>query len=612
MAVHQDHEQGSMRNFAIIAHIDHGKTTLTDRLLEYTKTVAPKEQKERLLDSNPIEKERGITIKLAPVRMSYKLPDNLKEIFNFELCTLNLIDTPGHVDFSYEVSRSLAACEGTILLVDATQGIQAQTLAHAREAMDLGLTLIPTLNKIDLGSARIDEILRELKEVFGIREEEVSHISAKTGDGIDGLLHRLVKEIPPPQGVARGPLRALVFNSNYDEHLGVVAFVRVVDGTIGVSHKVHLSASGEEIEVKEVGVFSPQRTPVVTLYAGEVGYIATGLKDIQALKIGDTITQRLRDKGSIPPALPGFRTPNPVVFVDLFPEGKTTFEELKVAAQKLKLSDASLTLTTIYQPTLGSGLRCGFLGIFHGEITRERLKREQGITTIPTKPTVEYVVEKRNGERIKVHHPSELPDPSEIREIKEPMVEVNIFTPRQYVGPLMQLCEEKRGTYQTTQYFSEQVKIIYRLPFIELVDGFVDETKSRSQGYASLDYQHVGYEPVDAVYLAVLVNYKEVDALSRLVVREKALAVARDLVEKLKELLPRQQFAVPIQASIGGQVIARETKPAARKDVTAKLYGGDQTRKDKLLKKQKKGKKELARIGRVTIPEEVFVKMMKG
>ena len=596
--------QSAIRNFAIIAHIDHGKTTLTDRLLEHTTTIAQRELTERFLDSNPIERERGITIKLAPVRMFYTL--------DARRYTLNLIDTPGHVDFSYEVSRSLSACEGVILLIDATQGIQAQTLAHAREAINLGLTLIPTLNKIDLTSARVDQTLAELKEVFGIKNEEVSRISAKTGQGIKELLRRIAAEIPHPQGKEASPLRALIFNSIYDTHLGVIAFVRIVDGSVRTKQELRLIASGREVTAKEIGVFSPKLTPAEILKVGEVGYIATGLKDIHAIKVGDTITQRGICEGTLPQPLPGFKIPNPTLFADFFPEEKTTFEELKEAAQKLQLTDASLTLKSIHQPALGSGLRFGFLGLFHSEITRERLRREQGISIIPTKPTVEYLVEKRNGETVRIQNPSELPDTSEILKIEEPVVKVSVFTPREYIGALMQLFEERRGKYQNIQYFGQQAQMIYELPFIELVDGFVDIAKSRSQGYASLDYEQLGQRPVDAVKLSVLINHQLVEPLSRIVVRDKAQAIAHELVAKLKEVLPRQQFAVPIQASLGGNIIARETKPAVRKDVTAKLYGGDQTRKDKLLTKQKQGKKKLAKLGQVTIPADTFIRIMQG
>ena len=593
-----------IRNFSIIAHIDHGKTTLTDQILKHTGTISQREKGERILDSNPIEKERGITIKLAPVRMSYTL---LPTTY-----TLNLIDTPGHVDFSYEVSRSLAACEGAVLLVDATQGIQAQTMAHATKAADLGLTLLPVINKVDLRSARVDETRHELHEVFGFKKEEISLTSAKTGEGVDRLLKRIIQDLPHPKGTEDRPLRALIFNSIYDVHLGVIAFVRVVDGRLEGGQKLHLMMSKKNFEAKEIGVFSPKRTPLKQLTTGEVGFVATGLKNIRALQVGDTLTMLNAQKAKTPPVpLPGFRMPKPVVYADFYPDQDSDFNKLNEAVDKLMLTDASLSSKSIYAPALGSGLRLGFLGLFHSEITRERLSREHGVNIIITKPTVEYTIETKDGKTRYIQTPSELPDPSQLKRIREPVTEVTILTPREHIGALMQLLQESRGTYRDTKYLGEQAQIVYHLPLSELISGFVDELKSASQGFASLDYRYIEPKPVDAVKLVVLVNHEEVEPLARIVVRQNAQAVGREMVTRVKELLPRQLFAVPIQAAIGGKIIARETKPAARKDVTAKLYGGDRTRRMKLLAKQKKGKKKLARLGRVTITPETFSKLMK-
>ena len=591
-----------IRNFSIIAHIDHGKTTLTDQLLKRTGTVSPLEDAQRILDSNPIEKERGITIKLAPVTMIYKL-----KAISYKL---NLIDTPGHVDFSYEVSRSLAACEGALLLVDATQGIQAQTVAHTREALDLGLVLLPAINKIDLARERVNDVIDQLEETFGFKKEDILLISAKTGEGIDELLQEIVNRLPPPGGEEDAPPRALVFNSIFDTHLGVIAFIRIVDGHITDQQSLTLIADQSPVSVKEIGIFTPNRKSVEKLNTGEVGYVATGLKDMRTVRVGDTLTDILAAK-SIQP-LPGFRTPKPVVYADIFPTQEGNFNELKRAVERLKLTDAAIAIAQTQTKTLGAGFRLGFLGLFHSEITKERLQREQGVETILTKPTVEYEVVTKSREKLSIKHPSDLPDPSQISKIMEPMVVVTVVTPRSYLGPLMQLFQERRGIYQNTHYIGEQVQVVYELPLAELISGFVDQIKSVSHGFASLDYKHIDSKPVDALKLSILLNHQEVEPLARIVVRQYAQREGKAIVERLKEVLPKQLFAVPIQAAIGGKIIARETKAAARKDVTAKLYGGDRTRRMKLLEKQKKGKQKLAQLGRISLPQEIFTQIMKA
>lgn len=593
--------QKNIRNFSIIAHIDHGKTTLTDQILKITGTIDQRQSVDRILDSNPIEKERGITIKLAPVTMHYQL-HNITY-------TLNLIDTPGHVDFSYEVSRSLAACEGALLLVDATQGIQAQTLAHASKAVDLGLAILPVINKIDLSSAQIEETQRQLLEIFGFRKNEIVLTSAKTGEGVEELLNRLIQELPAPKGKESDAPRILIFNSIYDQHLGVIVFVRVVDGSININNELVSLANQTKIEIKELGIFTPNRKPLTNLETGQVGYIATGLKDIRSLRVGDTLTLAKQEKET--KALSGFKLPKPVVFADIYPTPDEEFNNLKNAVEQLKLTDASLISSQIHSPILGGGFRLGFLGLFHAEITQERLKREMGVETIITNPTVEYQVETIDGGQKLVRHPAELPSTDQIKNILEPITLTTVFTPREYLGSLMQLFQDNRGIYQDTHYFGNQAQLKYYLPLSELISGFVDKLKSVSQGFASLDYEYHQMKQVDALKLSVLINREPIESLSRIVVRQKAEVIGKEVVSKLKELLPRQLFAVPIQAAIGGKIIARETKPAARKDVTAKLYGGDRTRRLKLLEKQKKGKKKLAQLGKVNIPPETFTKLIK-
>lgn len=637
--------QNQIRNFAIIAHVDAGKSTLSDRLMEFTGTVAKSDLREQMLDSNPIERERGVTIKLAPVTMRYgrqQIPNAKLQIPNTDDTDyiLNLIDTPGHVDFSYEVERSLAAGEGAILLIDGTRGIQAQTLSHARKATDLGLTIIPAVNKVDLAASDYQNCAIQLNEVFGFDEERILPISAKTGAGVDKLLERIIEEIPAPSGKAEGMVRALVFNSIYDEYLGAVAFIKVVDGSIKNGEQLLMWQSGLVISPKEIGIFTPKRKAVEKLETGQVGYIATGLKDIRKIKPGDTVTKMTflprRPAGVLASAapiaqvaggrrgspsratpaslqpLPGYREPKPVVFADAYPTEGATYQKLLEAIEKLKLSDASLVTESVNSPALGPGARLGFLGLFHIEITKERILREYGVETVLTAPTVAYRAKLTNGKEIEIKTAGQLPDPSHIKEIQEPIVNLTLITPAEFAGGLMQTLEDQRGEYQNTIYAGSNTQLIYKLPLSELISGLVDKIKSASKGFAAVDYEISGYKPVKAVKLTILLNHEEVEALARIVAAERAERIGRQMVEKLKDLLPQQLFTVPIQAAAGGNIIARETKAAFRKDVTAKLYGGDQTRKDKLLKKQKKGKKKMALIGKVRVPSEVFTKMMEG
>ena len=625
-------EDRKIRNFCIIAHIDHGKSTLSDRLMELTGAVPKRQMQNQLLDSNPIERERGVTIKLAPVTMQYKIRNPKSEIrnkseiqnqnnqngfeirdSNFEFAdstyTLNLIDTPGHVDFSYEVERSLAACEGAILLVDATQGIQAQTLAHAQKAASLGLTVIPVLNKIDLPTARPQTVTKELQDIFGYRPEEISLISAKTGQGIGQLLDRIVKEIPPPSGLRNSSLRALIFNSAFDPHLGVVAFIRVVDGTLNPNSQLILLSNKVSCFPKEIGIFAPQRQPTAALSTGQVGYIATGLKDLAQVRVGDTLTSfGLRPSAFVLP-LPGYRQPQPMVFADVYPAKNIGYQQFVDGVAKLRLEDSSLTSKPIHSPVLGPGLRLGFLGLFHIEITKERLIREQNIDTVFTLPTVEYSIVLTNGQTLPIQNPNEFPDPSTIHQVSEPMTDVSIFTPEEFIGPLMRVLNDHRGKYINTSYLGQRAQLSYHVPLSELITGLFDAIKSVSRGFGSIDYQMIAPQPIDAVKLTILVNHDPVESLSRVVIRQKARQIGTKMVEILKDLLPPQQFTVPIQAQVGGEVLARADKKAVRKDVTAKLYGGDQTRKDKLLKKQKKGKKRLAKFGRVVLPDSILTRL---
>ncbi len=590
----------SLRNFCVISHIDHGKTTLTDRLLEQTGTVAKRDSTERMLDSNPIEKERGITIKLAPARMHYML--------HATRYVLNLIDTPGHVDFSYEVSRSLTACEGALLLVDATQGIQAQTIANAYLALDHNLTIIPVINKIDLPSAQIDQVEQDLIDTFGFKKGEMIHISAKTGLNVDKLLQAIVERIPPPQGAPSGALTALVFNSHFDQHKGVIVAVRIVDGALNTQDQIHFMATHTNVPAVEVGYFTPQLIPTTMLKTGEVGYIATGLKDVSLAKVGDTITHKLNPAQA---PLPGYQEPKPMVFMELYPVDGQDFLALKDAASKLELNDAALTYEGTSSPALGHGIRMGFLGLLHAEVVQERLEREFDLELIATTPTVRHMVTRTNGAVEEITSAADFPDPSAIKETAEPYIKLTIFVPHEYVGDVIQVTQAHRATLTNQTYFGPRVCLSYDMPLSELISGYYDDLKSASAGYASLDYALADFRPVEAVKLDILIHHQSVAPLASIVVKSQAEARGRQIVAKLKEVLPRQSFEMPIQATIGGTIIARETIKAFRKDVTAKLYGGDQTRKDKLLKKQKKGKKRMKQLGRVQIPQEAFLAVLK-
>ena len=550
-----------------------------------------------MLDSNPIEKERGITIKLAPARMHYG-----KHI-------LNLIDTPGHVDFSYEVSRSLTACEGALLLVDATQGIQAQTIANAYLAIDHNLTIIPVINKIDLPSAQIEQVSQDLIDTFGFKQDEMIHISAKTGQNVDLLLQAIIDRIPTPGGVPTGtPLTALVFNSHFDAHKGVIVAVRIVDGSLNTQDQIHFMATHTNVPAVEVGYFTPQLIPTTMLKTGEVGYIATGLKDVSLAKVGDTITHKL-NPASVP--LPGYQEPKPMVFMELYPVDGQDFLALKDAAGKLKLNDAALTYEGTSSLALGHGVRMGFLGLLHAEVVQERLEREFDLELIATTPTVRHMITTTSGALEEITSAADFPDPSTIKEIAEPYIKLTIFVPHEYVGDVIQVTQAHRATLTNQTYFGPRVCLSYDMPLSELISGYYDDLKSASAGYASLDYALADFRPVEAVKLDILIHHQSISPLASIVVKSSAVARGRQIVAKLKEVLPRQSFEMPIQAAIGGTIVARETIKAFRKDVTAKLYGGDQTRKDKLLKKQKKGKKRMKQLGRVQIPQEAFLAVLK-
>lgn len=602
------HSQDKIRNFSIIAHIDHGKSTLADRILEETHTDLQRDKRtERVLDRLDLEQEKGITIKLQAVRMEWK---------GYEL---NLIDTPGHVDFSYEVSRSLAACEAAILLVDATQGVQAQTISNTRKALDLGLKIIPVINKIDMPSIDIEERELEIQELLGFSKDEILKVSGKTGQGVSELLDEIVSRTPTPSGDSNKPLRALIFDSFYDEHLGVVVAIRIVDGQLDFVGKkdmhLHLIRKGETFQPIEIGIFSPELKRIDSLKTGEVGYIATGLKDIRYFTVGDTISDVL----DVQP-LEGYKTPKPNVFATFFPTDANDYEELKVALNKLALNDASLTFTDQRSNMLGSGFRCGFLGLLHMEIIQERLEREYNVDLVITAPTVEYQITKTDGEELTIQTPQEMPDPSEIKEIREPWARTEIITPDKYIGPIMELVQGKRGQYVNTTYLnpvsdmklkSVYIKLEYDVPLASLISNFFDQLKNITSGYASMEYEFIDFFPVDLVKVAVLVHKEEVPALSFLETREDARGRAAKLLMVMKGVIPRQQFQIPLQASVGAKIIARENVSAFRKDVTAKLYGGDVTRRKKLLEKQKKGKKRLKQIGQVNIPQEAFLAILK-
>ena len=593
--------QDKIRNFCIVAHIDHGKSTLADRLLEETNTVAKRDLSEQILDSMDIERERGITIKLTPTTMKYK--------YNGEEYTLNLIDTPGHVDFTYEVSRSLAACEGAILIVDATQGVEAQTLANVYLALDNDLEILPVINKIDLPSADIEKTEREIEDVIGLPCDNVPAVSAKCGTNIDSVLKAVVESFPAPTGDENKPLRALIFDSYYDNFKGAVCLVRIVDGSVSKGSRIKFWTTGKDYEVTEVGIFTPKLTEKEELLAGDVGYICASIKNVSETKVGDTIT--LKDNPCAE-ALPGYKEVKPVVFSGIFCVEGDKYNDLKDALEKLKLNDASLEYVPEVSQALGFGFRCGFLGLLHMEIIQERLEREFDLDLITTAPTVNYRITKTNGEVIEISNPAEMPETQAIACMEEPMTKVTIFTPPDYVGELMKLCQEKRGVHIDLQYIdASRCQLIYEIPLNEIVFDFFDQLKSRSRGYASLDYEIIGYKPSDLVKLDILLNGDVCDALSLIVHKDKAYQRGRAMAEKLKEAIPRQLFEIPIQAAIGNKVIARETIKALRKDVLAKCYGGDITRKRKLLEKQKRGKKRMRRVGSVDIPSEAFISILK-
>lgn len=600
-----------IRNFAIVAHIDHGKSTLADRLLESTHTIDPRNMMEQVLDSNPIERERGITIKLAPVKMKY--------VYKGEEYILNLIDTPGHVDFCYEVSRSLSACEGIILVVDATQGIQAQTVAHMNLIKNKNLKVIPIINKIDLPSADPQGVRQSLIRNFLFNEDDILLISAKAKEAIniDKVLAAVIEKIPSPAS-GNQKLRALVFSSVYDNHLGVVVYVRIVDGEIDQSHlfsqanknsgKLTFFASGAKFTPIEIGIFNPARKKTGRLLSGEVGYIATGMKDLNQARVGDTI---YRSGDSINP-LPGYKKPQSMVFLSFFPLDNNDFLLLRQALEKLQLSDSSFSITPHSSLALGKGFLCGFLGLLHAEVLKERLMREFYISIVATAPTVEYKVSLKSDKKISIHTPEDFPNPTLIKIIEEPIMTCTIYSPSQYVGPIMQLCQDKRAVFINLEYLDYQAKLIYQIPLSEMIVDFFERMKSLTEGYASFDYEFYNYMKVDAVRLDILINRKVSDAFSRIVVKQNVQAVANQLANRLKELIPRHQFQIPIQAAIGGKIIARSNIPAYRKDVTSKLYGGDRTRKDKLLEAQKKGKKRMKMMGNVNIPQNVFLEVYKS
>jgi GTP-binding protein LepA len=594
--------QAQIRNFCIIAHIDHGKSTLADRLLERTETVARREMVAQVLDAMDLERERGITIKLQPVRMAYPAPDGT----TYEL---NLIDTPGHVDFAYEVSRSLAACEGAILVVDATQGIEAQTLANLYQAVEAGLLIIPVVNKIDMDAAQPELVAAQITELTGIGRDQIILASAKTGAGVDQVLDALVREVPPPSGDDDAPLRALIFDSAYDTYRGVVTYVRVVDGVIRPGTRVRMIATGKVHEVDEVGWFHPAQQPGELLSAGEVGYFTAAIKNVVDARVGDTVTYA--DKGSVAP-LPGYRTVKPMVFAGLFPTESEEYQELKEALEKLQLNDSSLVYDPESSAALGFGFRCGFLGLLHMEIVQERLEREFDMDLITTAPTVEYRVHlKTGGEVIEVDNPAALPAVQAIEQIDEPYVRLSIIVPSEHLGAMMELCQDRRGTFRRLEHQAGgRATLEYELPLGEIVSDFYDTLKSRSRGYASMDYELIGFRQGDLVRLDILIAGLPVDALSMIVDRQRAVQHGRRLVEKLRKIIPRQLFEVPLQAAIGGKIIARETISPMRKDVIAKCYGGDVTRKRKLLEKQKEGKKRMKRVGAVEIPQDAFMAVL--
>ena len=593
--------QKHIRNFCIVAHIDHGKSPLADRIMDLTGAVSAREAKQQLLDSMDIERERGITIKLTPVRMHYT--------YDGEEYELNLIDTPGHVDFTYEVSRSLKACEGAILIVDASQGVEAQTLTNVYLALDNDLEIIPVINKIDLPSARPDEVKAEIEDVIGLPADDAPLISAKEGVGIDKVLEQVITLLPPPKGDFNKPLKALIFDSFYDSYKGAISIIRVFDGCVRAGDKIKMMATGATFDVTEVGYFTPGSTQAESLGAGDVGYLCASIKNVSDTKVGDTITLANNPTAE---ALPGFKEAEPMVFSGVYPADGARYDDLKEALEKLKLNDAALFYEPEVSVALGFGFRCGFLGLLHMEIIEERLEREFDLDLITTAPSVSYRVVTTKGETLEISNPTALPNMSEVDHLEEPMVKASIYTPPEYVGTIMELCQDKRGSFINMTYIeTTRVLLEYEMPLGEIIYDFFDSLKSRSKGYASLDYEMNGYKKSDLVKMDILLNGEVCDALSLIIHRDKAYARGRAIAEKLKDVIPRQQFEIPIQAAIGGKVIARETVKAVRKDVLAKCYGGDITRKKKLLEKQKEGKKRMRQIGSVEVPSEAFMTILK-
>ena len=592
-----------IRNFSIIAHIDHGKSTLADRLIEMTGVLSKREMENQVLDNMDIERERGITIKSQAVRMKYKAKDG-------NVYELNLIDTPGHVDFNYEVSRSLAACDGAVLVVDASQGVEAQTLANVYLAIDNNLEIVPVINKVDLPNARPEEVKKEIEDIIGIPAMDAPCISAKTGLNVHQVLEKIVTDIPAPTGDENAPLQALIFDSIYDNYQGAIAYCRIKNGTVKVGDTIRLMATGKTFTVTEVGYFEPgSYSPTEQLIAGEVGYIAASIKSLSDIRVGDTIT--IDDMPAEKP-LPGYKKVNPMVYCGLYPVDGSDYENLKIALEKLKLNDAALEFEQETSAALGFGFRCGFLGLLHLEIIEERLDREFDLSLITTSPSVIYKVYKTDGTMLEIYNPSDLPKADEISRIEEPFVEAEILTPKEFVGNIMEICQNRRGIYVDMKYLDEsRVTLIYELPLNEIIYDFFDKLKSKTKGYASFDYELKEYRPSSLVKLDILVNGENVDALSFIVHRDSAYDRGKKMIEKLKEVIPRQLFTIPLQAAIGGKIIARETISAMRKDVLAKCYGGDVTRKKKLLEKQKRGKKKMREIGNVEIPQEAFLSVLK-
>jgi GTP-binding protein LepA len=608
-------DQAHIRNFSIIAHIDHGKSTLADRILELTHAVDERSMRAQVLDSMDLERERGITIKAQAVRVFFEASDGNRY-------QLHLIDTPGHVDFTYEVSRSLAACEGALLVVDASQGVEAQTVANTYLAVESGLELIPCLNKIDLPGAEPERVAGEVAELIGEPPESILRISGKTGEGVRDVLEQLIRRVPPPDGDPGAPPRALIFDSEFDQYRGAIAYIRVVDGTFRKGEAIRAMAAGTRADIDDIGFFSPQMTPVMQLGAGEVGYLITGIKDVTQLRVGDTLTTAGRAGGTdgagaarggaASEPLPGYREVKPMVFCGLFPIDSDQYPDLRDALEKLALNDAALSWEPETSDALGFGFRCGFLGLLHMDIVRERLEREYDLELLATMPSVAFGVTLSNGLEVEVNNPSDMPEPGSIAEIREPVIRAQVITPREFVGAVMELCQERRGIHADMHYLSpERVQLTYDLPLAEIVLDFFDQLKSRTRGYASLDYEYSGVKPANLVKLDVLLAGDRVDALSMVVHRDKAYEVGRALTERLRKRIPRQQYDVPIQAAIGSHVIARETVKAFRKDVIAKCYGGDITRKKKLLTKQKEGKKRMKQVGRIEVPQEAFLAVLE-